>query len=88
MTKLRIYSKTIFHEFKCIQTNPVELCNRVCLYAKEYSEISAEKVNRNPLNIIDAKTSKESYYYWIRRKYNTPGDVVLDTSAMFIFFCN
>lgn len=45
-------------------------------------------VNRKPLNIEDAKLSKENYYYWIRTKYNKLSDEDKNTvlgSAMFVF---
>ena len=28
------------------------------------------KINRKPINLEDAKKCKETYYYWIRNKYN------------------
>jgi DNA adenine methylase len=45
-------------------------------------------INRNPVNIIEAKNNKENYYYWIRKLYNKLS--ILDKkstigSAMFIF---
>lgn len=47
-----------------------------------------EEINRDPKNIQEAKKSKESYYYWIRSKYNQLNrddkNSILG-SAMFIF---
>ena len=45
-------------------------------------------INRNPVNIIEAKNNKENYYYWITKLYNKLS--ILDKkstigSAMFIF---
>jgi len=79
------YNKNLINVYNCIQTNPNELYNQLKIYIDEYSNISGEIINRNPLNIDDAKTSKESYYYWIRRKYNTSEDNIIDKSAMFMF---
>lgn len=49
---------------------------------------SPQAPNRKPKNIIEAKMSKENYYYWIRDKYNkltiTNKNNVIG-SAMFIF---
>ena len=40
---------------------------------------------RNPKTIEEAKTSKESYYYWIRNQYNNIDKNTIDCSALFIF---
>ena len=43
-------------------------------------------VKRKPLTIEDAMTSKESYYYWIRKQYNAQTDKLnVKSSAYFIF---
>jgi len=36
----------------------------------EYSLVSGTVVNRTPTNIAEARTSQESYYYWIRKCFN------------------
>jgi DNA adenine methylase len=53
----------------------------------EFSKCDANGiVNRKPENIEDAKTSKESYYYWIRKLYNNEKDKSnIDSSAYFVF---
>jgi DNA adenine methylase len=56
---------------------------------KDEDPITEEKkVNRNPLNIEEALKCKETYYFWIRKKYNElePSQKMSVTgSAMFIF---
>ena len=51
-------------------------------------ETKVKKINRKPTNIDDAKTSKETYYYWIRSRYNNLSQQDKNSflgSAMFIF---
>ena len=44
------------------------------------------KNNRNPESLEEAKLSKESYYYWIRKLYNKEKDkTLIKYSAYFIF---
>ena len=42
-------------------------------------------INRKPTSIEEAKTSKESYYYWIRNKYNNIDKNTIECSALFMF---
>ena len=42
-------------------------------------------MNRTPLTIKDAKTSKESYYYWLRKLYNGMDKATVECSALFMF---
>ena len=43
-------------------------------------------VKRKPVNKEDAMTSKESYYYWIRKQYNELSDKsTIESSSYFIF---
>lgn len=63
-------NETLIHFYKNIQTNPKELIDYTVNLVKEFNQIEGEKVNRNPKTIEDAKTSKESFYYWVRSEYN------------------
>lgn len=57
--------------YKNIQHNKDELYKYIEFYKTEYHNIQGDTINRNPKNLNEAKTSKESYYYWIRKQYNT-----------------
>lgn len=53
---------------------------------KENVDMSNKKEERNPKTIDDAKKSKESFYYWIRKQYNKEKDkTILISSSMFLF---
>ena len=56
--------------YKKVQKNPDELLKKFNEIVEEYSKCPQEKGNKKPQSIEEAKTSKESYYYWIRYKFN------------------
>ncbi len=72
--------------YKNIQAKPEELIREVKRIADEFGTISGTEVNRKPVNINEAKTSQESYYYWIRSQFNIQTDRTTPlTSAMMLF---
>lgn len=82
-----IYDKNLdlINFYKNIQSNYNELYNYAKLYFDEYDGLTGTEVNRKPRNIEEAKTSKESYYYWIRQKFNTMEKEFVEYSAIFLF---
>jgi DNA adenine methylase len=56
--------------FKNIQMNPQVLLDEVAAITDEYSKITGTEVNRKASTKDEALTSQESYYYWIRSKFN------------------
>jgi DNA adenine methylase len=68
-----------------IQSKKDELYNCIDRYINEFNNISGEEINRNPDNITQAITSKESYYYYIRKNYNNSVLGSIERSAMFLF---
>ena len=77
----------IYHN---IQKNHEELYSCLKKYIQEYNSIDPKLtgVNRTPSTVNDAVSSRESYYYWIRSKYNALSGIekisVLG-SSLFIF---
>jgi DNA adenine methylase len=82
-----IYDKNLdlINFYKNIQSDYNELYNYAKLYFDEYDGLTGTDINRKPQNIEEAKTSKESYYYWIRQKFNTMEKGVVEYSAIFLF---
>jgi DNA adenine methylase len=78
-------NESLIFVYKHIQNNKDELFLQIQKYITEYDCISGKEINRKPRTIEDAKTSKESYYYWIRNKYNKEEKLTIDSSAMFMF---
>jgi len=87
--KNRIYAYDIngvlINVYKHLQNNKDELYRFIKYYIKEYDGIKGKLVNRKALSIEEAKTSKESYYYWIRKKYNNIDKNTIESSALFMF---
>jgi DNA adenine methylase len=89
LIKNKIYAYDInsdlINVYKNIQNNKEELYEFINLYIKEYDSIKGSVINRKPTTIEEAKTSKESYYYWIRNKYNNIDKNSIECSALFMF---
>lgn len=74
----------LINVYKNIQSNKEELFKYITLYITEYDNITGSDINRNPQTIEEAKTSKESYYYWLRKKYNNIDKNTIECSALFM----
>lgn len=87
--KQKIYAYDLNYDlinlYKHIQKNPEELYKYIKLYIDEYDSINGTIIHRKPKTIEDAKTSKESYYYWIRNRYNTEMKNTVEYSSLFLF---
>jgi DNA adenine methylase len=71
---------------KNIQMNPQELYDIFTPIIEEYHGIVEVKGNQKPMNEEEGLSSKESYYYWIRKKFNQQEDKnTIIASAYFIF---
>ena len=75
----------LINVYKHIQTNKDELYSFLNLYHNEYDSLNGTTINRKPETIEEAKTSKESYYYWIRNKFNHIDKNTIEYSALFMF---
>ena len=80
-------NQQLIQVYRHIQSNKDELIKCVEQYRNEYDNCPiAEKgtANRKPINETEAKTSRESYYYWMRKKFNALNDLSIENSALFI----
>lgn len=80
-------NKQLIQVYRHIQTDKDKLFNWIEKYKNDYTicpDVEKGTANRNPQNIIEAKTSKESYYYWMRKKFNKLTYNSVKNSALFI----
>lgn len=77
--------------YKSIQSHPHELIDEVNKIIAEFSRATAGGVvNRSPKTLEEALTSPESYYYWIRSRFNalSPADKMTVAAAAMMLFMN
>jgi DNA adenine methylase len=63
-------NETLIHLYKNIQSNLDKVISEINKIINIYNNLNGTIVNRKPNNILESKTSQESYYYWIRKQYN------------------
>jgi len=81
-------NEPLIHLYKNVQENHNELYDEIQKIIKEYNECSGTEKNNDPQTVIEAKQSKENYYYWIRKQYNKLTSLEKQSiigSAMFLF---
>jgi len=81
-------NKVLIGMYKNIQSNIKELIEYLSNYETKYLSIQELNGDRNPKDETEALLSKESYYYWIRMKYNKmniENKIKPEGSALFIF---
>jgi DNA adenine methylase len=81
-------NEPLIYMYKNIQSNHKCLYDAIMDIISEFNDCGQGELNRKPINVDEAKISKENYYYWIRSKYNELSSSEKKTvlgSAMFIF---
>jgi DNA adenine methylase len=74
--------------YKNIQSFPSELITEVKKLVEEFNSINGTEVNRKASTIQEASTSQESYYFWIRSRFNSLSKedrITPNASAMLLF---
>lgn len=64
------YNKSLIYLYKNIQKTPKKFINTINKIINQYYKLNGEEINRKPTTLEQGLTSQESYYYWVRTKYN------------------
>jgi len=75
----------LINMYKTIQTKPNELYKELTNIIDKFNKCNGEKIIKKPKTEKDGMTSKESYYYWLRKEYNNIKDDNIRKSSLFIF---
>lgn len=62
---------TLIHIYKNIQKNHNQLFEELSKLNENYDSCKSFNGSKSPKNIDEAMESKESYFYWIRKNYNS-----------------
>ena len=91
--KNKIYAydinKTLINVYNDVQKNKDILFKYIEEYINTYDNIKGTIINRKSNTLEEGKTSKESYYYYLRNKFNNINKLnnenTVELSALFIF---
>lgn len=64
------YNSNLVYLYKNIQSSASEFIKEVEKLRNEFVGITGTTVNRMPKTVDEALTSQESYYFWIRQRFN------------------
>ena len=79
---LNPYLINVYHQ---IQTQPKKFYKFLSEYWNTYGNLSGTIINRQPQTLEEAKSSKESYYYWVRNYFNQMDKLTPEGAAVFVF---
>lgn len=71
--------------YKAIQEDPEGFIVEMHKIIKEFNSCTGTEVNRVPTTLEEAKTSRESYYYWSRARFNAAPKGTMTASCLFVF---
>ena len=77
-------NSSLINLYRKIQSSHEELFKVIQGFIKEYDSIKVFKGSKKPVDKVEAITSKESYYYWLRDKYNSEDKCSILSAALFI----
>jgi DNA adenine methylase len=77
-------NEILINVYKHVQNNKEELYSHIKKFIEMYDSLNGTEINRKPKTIEEAHTSKESYYYWTRDKFNKMKENTVERSALFM----
>jgi len=70
--------------YEHVQKDKDELFDTISRYMLIYDSLSGTVINRKPKTEEEAQSSKESYYYWLRKLFNQIDKDSIESSALFL----
>lgn len=77
-------NEKLINVYNQIKFNHEELYENIKKYINVYLSINEYNGNQKPKNIDEAKSSKESYYFWLRKLFNETKTNSYENAALFI----
>ena len=74
--------------YRNIQTHPDALITELRTLITEFTAVQGHTVNRGPKSREEAMTSPESYYFWIRGRFNALADRTTPAASAMMLFMN
>lgn len=78
-------NEKLINFYKVIQDNPNELFECLNKHVMTYGSITGLDVNRRAQTMEDGMTSKESYYYFARNRFNNHDIDKIERASLFMF---
>jgi len=81
-------NESLIHTYENIKMRVQELHEEFTGIIDTYHSIEELKGNKKPMNEEEGLSSKESYYYWMRKKFNQETDKTTTISSAYFIFLN
>lgn len=75
----------LINVYQQIQSQPQQFYKFLSEYKSTYNSLTGNTINRQPQSLQEAKSSKESYYYWVRNHFNHMDKMTPEGAAVFLF---
>ena len=78
-------NSSLINLYKNIQSHKNDLFLYITKYLNIYHNLNGTIINKKPQTEHEGLSSKESYYYWLRHKFNNMDKSSIEYSALFLF---
>ena len=79
------YNASLIGLYNNVKNNRESLYDKIDEHKSIFNTLQGSEINRKPKTLEEGKTSKESYYYWLRKSYNEIDDKCsIQASAIFM----
>ena len=80
------FNADLINVYQQVQKNPIQVSTALQQLVEQYTALPIKgEIHRTPADLVQAQTSRESFYYWIRQKYNQEKALDIASSALFVF---